>query len=49
MTKSFSSAAPYNNKMIFRVDDGGNIQTGYFSISFEGYAINTSSYYMPLG
>ena len=54
LTKSFSAAAPYNNKMIFRAESGSNIQTGSFKITISGpvmrpISINTADYYLPLG
>lgn len=54
LTKSFSAAAPYNNKMIFRAESGSNIQTGSFSFEISvpvigSIRIDTADYYLPLG
>lgn len=54
LTKAFSSAK--NNKIIFRVESGGNIQTGNFSINMtatiagisQDVNINSANYVVPL-
>ena len=52
LTKGFSAASPYNNKMIFRAEDGSNIQSGKFSInvSASGFSqnIDTSNFDLPI-
>lgn len=52
LTKSFSSSSPYNNKTIFRAENGSDIQTGKFTIKIATqmatYTIDTSKFYLPL-
>ena len=52
LTKTFSSASPYNNKTIFRAESGSDIQSGKFSITVKasGFSgtIDTSSYELPI-
>ena len=57
LTKAFSAASPYNNKIIFRAENGSNIQTGSFAISMvatiagfsQNVNIDTTNYVLPLG
>ena len=48
ITKCFSSASPYNNKIIFRAENGSVIRTGKFSVTISGSTLDTSNFVLPL-
>ena len=52
ITKSFIRESPYNNKIIFRAENGSDVKTGHFSITVKalGFSrnIDTANYELPL-